>query len=127
MIRYAYQSQLQPPAPFVSVKVRNPATGVELGDLPAQLDTAADRTVLPDTIVKSLGLPQIGSIQIAGFGGVIHSFPVFAALVGIHDLAPQPVKVATHADEVWILLGRDVLNNRRIVLDGPQLALEFGA
>jgi hypothetical protein len=127
MIRYPYLPQIQPPTPFVNVVVRNPATGVELRDLAAQLDTAADRSVLPDSVAKSLALPQVGTMQFGGFGGVTYSLPVFAVLLGIQNLPPQPFKVTAHAGESWILLGRDVLNLHRIVLDGPQLAVEIGS
>jgi hypothetical protein len=126
MIRYAFLSQLEPPAPFVNVVLRNPASGAELRDLPAQLDTAADRTVLPESLVKSLALPQVGIMKIGGFGGVTYTLATYAVLLGLHDLPAQPFKVAAHAQESWILLGRDVLNSYRVLLDGPQLALEIG-
>jgi hypothetical protein len=59
VIRYRYNTQLQPPAPFVHLLLRNPADGSELLAVPAQIDTAADRTVLPQTLVKNLGWPRL--------------------------------------------------------------------
>jgi len=44
MIRYRYAQQLSPPAPVVTVTLRCPTTGTQAVGLPAQLDTAADRT-----------------------------------------------------------------------------------
>ncbi len=126
MIRYGYLTQLTPPAPFVKVVLRNPVTGAELGDLPAQLDTAADRTIVPEALVKALALPQVGAVQLGAFGGAIYTAPVYAALLGVHDFQVNALKVAAHADEDWVLLGRDVLNSFRVVLDGPQLALDIG-
>src|SRR5262245_13492223 len=126
MIRYAFLTQLSPPAPFVNVVLRNPATDIELRDLPAQLDTAADRTVLPESLVRSLALPQVGAMKFGGFGGVTYTLPVYAVLLGLHDLPAQAYKVAAHAEESWILLGRDVLNSYRVLLDGPELALQIG-
>jgi hypothetical protein len=125
MIRYTYQAQLQPPAPFVNVRLQNLATGTVLPSLPAQLDTAADRSVLPEGLAKFLNLPQVGIMNFGGFGGVTFSLPVYAVLLGIHDLPPRAFKVAGHPNESWLLLGRDVLNGYRIVLDGPKLALEI--
>jgi hypothetical protein len=126
MIRYAFLSQLDPPAPFVNAVLRNPANGAELRDFPAQLDTAADRTVLPESLVKSLGLPQVGTMKLAGFGGATYTLPVYVVLLGLHDLPIRPFKVAAHTEESWVLLGRDVLNSYRVLLDGPKLALEIG-
>ena len=36
------------------------------------------------------------------------------------------VVLIAHAEEPFILLGRDVLNQHRLVLDGPGLAFEIG-
>lgn len=126
MIRYGYQSQLQPPAPFVYVTLRNPVTGVEEQDVPAQLDTAADRSLLPDSLVQALALPQIGTIKIGGVGGVTQTMPCYPVQVAIHNLAAQLIEVVASAGEPWMLLGRDLLNAHRLLLDGPQLFLEIG-
>lgn len=126
MIGYSFLTELDPPGPLVNFVLRNPASGAELRGVPAQLDCAADRTVLPESVVKSLLLPQVGTMRFGGFGGTTHTLPVFAAMLGLHDLPMQTIKVASHAEESWILLGRDVLNSHRIVLDGPQLAVEIG-
>lgn len=126
MIRYRYNTQLQPPAPFVHLLLRNPADGSELLAVPAQIDTAADRTVLPQSLVKNLGLAQIGTMLIGGLGGITYTLPTYVVMVGIHDLAVQPIKVVASADEEWPLLGRDILNSVRLTLDGPQSVLEIG-
>ena len=126
MIRYAFLAQLQPPAPFVNVVLRNPVSGAELCKVPAQLDYAADRTVLPAAVVRSLNLPQVGTMTLGGFGGSTHTLPVYATLLGLHDLPIQPFKFAAHAEEPWVLLGRDVMNRYCILLDGPNQALEIG-
>ena len=126
MIRYSYLSQLQPPAPFVYVSLRNPVTGQEIRDVPAQLDTAADRTLLPDVTVRTLVLPHIRDLAIGVAGGGIHLMPAYPVVVGIHDLPGQTIEVVGSAGEQWVVLGRDILNAHRIVLDGPQLFLEVG-
>ena len=50
---------------------------------------------------------------------------LYAALLGVHTLPQRLIEVVAHPDESWVLLGRDVLNGLRLVLDGPQLALEI--
>jgi len=35
------------------------------------------------------------------------------------------IEVLANRDEPYVLLGRDVLNRHRIVLDGPQLLLDI--
>jgi predicted aspartyl protease len=126
VICYRYNQQTAPPAPFVYATFQNPADSTELRDVPAQIDTAADRTVLPDHVVAALGLAQIGRIAVGGLGGVIQYLPTYAVRVAIHQFPSQTVKVVASSGEPWVLLGRDVLNAHRLFLDGPQLTLEIG-
>jgi predicted aspartyl protease len=126
VIRYSYNTQVKPPAPFVFLTLRNPADGTEQTNVPAQIDLGADQTVLPETVVQSLNLPQMGTMTVGGLGGFTYTLPTYAVLLSIHDLPSQPVKVIGAANEPWVLLGRDVVNGHRLVLDGPQLALEIG-
>ena len=93
MIRYAYNSQLQPPAPFALVTLRHPLTGAEVRDVPAQVDTAADRTLLPLPIVQALGLPAIGSIPVGGVGGTVATMTLYPVLIGVHTLLPLPSRL----------------------------------
>jgi hypothetical protein len=46
MIRFNYTRQFDPPEPFVYVSLRGPLRGLSVADLPAQVDPAADRTVI---------------------------------------------------------------------------------
>lgn len=101
MIRYSYLAQLRPPAPFVYIKLRNPITGAELLNVPAQLDCAADRTVVPEALAKSLALPQIGAITIGGVGGLTQSMPSYPVELTIHDLQPLTFEVVASAGENW--------------------------
>jgi len=125
MIRYNYMPQFQPPAPFVYVTLRNPVSGAEQRDVPAQLDSAGDRTLLPATMVQALALPQIGTIPIGGVGGIIQTMPSYPVQVAVHNLPAQIVEVVASAGESWVLLGRDILNAHTLLLNGPQLFLDI--
>jgi hypothetical protein len=126
MIRYRYVTHVEPPAPFVNVTVSCPTTGSAARDLPAQIDCAADRTVLPGAVVSGLGLVQVGRFLFEGFGGAIMELPVFLVAVQIHDLPPLEIRAIVGEKEAYVLFGRDILNTYRVLLDGPQLAVEIG-
>jgi hypothetical protein len=51
--------------------------------------------------------------------------PSYAAQLSIHNLPAHNLEVIGHPMQVHVLLGRDVLNAYRIILDGPQLVLEI--
>jgi hypothetical protein len=46
-------------------------------------------------------------------------------MLTIRTMFPQKVVLIAHDEEPFILLGRDVLNRHRLLLDGPGLALEI--
>ena len=89
-------------------------------DLPAQLDTAADRTILPDDLVRELALPRTGTVTVEGIGGNIFTMPLHRAELVLPGQVGMIIEVATTSNEPWILIGRDLLNTVRVVLDGPQ-------
>ena len=125
MIRFRYARELSPPAPFVHVTLRCPTTAAEAANLPAQVDTAADRSVLPGRIVEALGLVEDGRTLVQGFAGDVVELPIFLVAVQVHDFQPVMIRAVLGAHEPHILLGRDVLNAHRVLLDGPGLALEI--
>lgn len=126
MIRYLYNHQSDPPAPFVHVTLRCAQTGKELPDIPAQLDTGSDRTTVPWNFVEALELAQIDEALVESYGGEVAAVPVFNLHIAIRQLQPVDLNVFGRKGEPYVLLGRDILNRYRIVLDGPLLAFEIG-
>jgi hypothetical protein len=92
---------------------------------PALIDPAADRTVLPGKTIDALGLVEDGHLHFQGFTSEIVKLPVFLVELRLHDFPPVRLRVAFGEREPFILLGRDLLNVYRIVLDGPQQFLEI--
>jgi predicted aspartyl protease len=125
MVRYTYNQQVTPPAPFVHVLVRPPFAGPAGVVIPAQLDTGADLSVIPGRLVDELQLVPLDSVAALGFGGHLLTLPTFLVELQIKDMTPVTVKVLASQDESYVLLGRDVLNRFSIVLDGPNLSLEL--
>ena len=125
MIRYRYNEQLTPAAPFVRVSV-SPPIGHDVGlEVPAQVDTGADFTVIPLTVIESLGLEPLGEVPIFGVGGHLAVIASYLVQIRIHDLPATEIKALASPDEPYVLLGRDVLNNHRIVFDGPNRVLDI--
>ena len=125
MIREDYTPELSPPAPFVLVTLRSSVSSAEVKGVLAQIDTAADRSVVPSGVLDALGVQPIDTVTIAGVGGTREEMYVFAVAVHLGGTPGRVIGVVGHAGESWMLLGRDVLNGFRIVLDGPNLTLEI--
>jgi hypothetical protein len=124
--RYRYNRQLDPPAPFVHVTLERPDGESVLRDLPAQLDTAADLSVVPAGLVRQLGLIQFDALPVAAFGGIIRTVATHLVRLTVRGLEPVVIEILCGAEEPHILLGRDVLNRYRILLDGPRTVMEIG-
>ncbi|MFL5340264.1 MAG: hypothetical protein ACJ8F7_08935 [Gemmataceae bacterium] len=123
---YRYAVQCKPPAPFVAVSLSTSDGTVVVRDLPAQIDTAADRTIVPSAVIETLQLSPSRQSPFEGLGGALTRLSLFELLIAVQPLAFGSVEVAARPDEQYVLLGRDVLNQYRIVLDGPRSMLEIG-
>jgi predicted aspartyl protease len=117
--RVAYDLGLEPPAPVIPVRISSPA-GEPAAMLPMLVDTGADCTLVPVALVRTLGLPRIDVIAISGVGGASRQAAVHAAVIELSDVR-LVVRAVAFAGEA--ILGRDVLNQLRILLDGPRLEL----
>lgn len=125
MSRYRYNRQVSPPAPFVYVSVCAAVEGTAAAECPAQLDTAADLTVIPSRLVEDLQLDQLSEFPILGVDGHLSTLPTFLVQIRIRELSPRVVEVVASPLEPYVLLGRDVLNHFRITLDGPNLVFDI--
>lgn len=120
----SYNSTFDPPAPFVTIQV-SPINQKEYGStVDCLLDTGADLSLIPLRLVTELNLYPEDAIIVEGFDGKRQELQLFAVdmlVEGIHLVSSEVVAYPTnHA-----ILGRDVLNYFRLLLDGPAQLLEF--
>ena len=127
-IRYNYSRQLTPPAPCAYVSISRPDDlGIIVDNVAAQLDTGADMTVVPSSLVERLQLVPLDQLLITGFGGNVRRVPIYLVSLSVHPFAPIMLRVLGGRNEPIVLLGRDVLNRHRVLLDGPNFVLEIGS
>ena len=125
MTRYNYNRTATPSAPFVHVTIFATDGSGRSSEWPAQVDCGADKTILPREVVDELGLTPGGEFAAMGLGGSVTHLPSFLIQVAIRQKDPIRIEAAASPDEPYVLLGRDVLNNYRILLDGPGLVLQI--
>jgi hypothetical protein len=110
-----------PPAAVAYVTLRNPVTGITWPDVPMLLDSGADVTLIPQTLVELLEAEIVPDrkYELAGFDGttslasVVRLEVTFCRRIfrGQFLLVEQP----------WGILGRNIMNAVSLVLDGPRL------
>ncbi|WP_456337456.1 retroviral-like aspartic protease family protein [Fervidibacter sacchari] len=121
--RFAYDASYEPPAPVVQILLSNPVDPSQQTQVWGLVDTGADITVVLETLVLSLQLIRQGEIQVGSFDGIFRLHPVFLADIQIGQLRLDLVEVIAAATNE-LILGRNVLNQLDLRLNGPQLVLE---
>lgn len=117
----AYDDRLfDPAAPLARVVIRHPDREASVADIPLLIDSGADATLLPRSAVASLGLDATGQrYQLIGFDGTVSESEAVLARLLFLRRSFRGRYLLTEA-EVGVL-GRDILNHVRLLLDGPNL------
>lgn len=123
-LQVPYDTNYSPPAPVLSVAFLSPSNPSLNFTANALLDTGADITVIPDWLPSRLQLIPVGDAFIAGIDGISRHLVVYELHLAIGQLSLQYMRVVA-APIAEFILGRDVLNQLDIHLNGPQLVLEI--
>jgi predicted aspartyl protease len=116
-----YSDEYFPSAPVLTVSLAAPEESSTTEEFSALVDTGADGTFVPASILDKLDLPIAYMTNVsAHVGGNLHRAPVYIVdmtLLGTIHLPSVEVVGDDWGDR--IILGRNVLNKLRIHLDGP--------
>ncbi len=124
MLRYRYNRQVSPPAPFIHIECEHPLGSSERLTLPALLDTGADLSTIPPESIEHLGLVQLDEIPVASYRGETMLAPSYLIRLDVGSWQMGVIEVIASGEE-YAILGPDVLNQFRIVLDGPSAIVEL--
>jgi hypothetical protein len=91
-----YNSEFSPPAPVIAVGISAVGRPDNRFNLLALLDTAADISVLPDTLVDLLELEPTAETFVAGFENQPQRVAVYAVAVHIAGARLYPARFVTH-------------------------------
>ncbi|MBI4674295.1 MAG: retroviral-like aspartic protease family protein [Chloroflexi bacterium] len=120
-----YDLRERPPAPIATLVVTNFENGKSIS-LRGKLDTGASISVLPLSALDLLELYPKGETAIVGYDGTRTVREIYYADLEIESVRLASVRLTTTPrDEM--LLGRDVLNQFLIILDGKAQTFEMRA
>jgi predicted aspartyl protease len=102
----------------VRLSVPSGDAGIQLAAL---VDTGADVSVMPLAAVQDLSLPVVATTRLAGVAGALDA-SLHAALVEVGGLSRLAEVVALGEEAI---LGRDLVNQLVLGLDGPRRLLEI--
>jgi predicted aspartyl protease len=92
----------------------------------AVIDSGASRTVIPRRLIDHLQLRQTGAIPAGGAFTPIGPKPIYQADITVSLLNKEFRALTVFVqDRDHALLGRDVLNQHHLILDGPEAAFSI--
>jgi len=114
-----------PPAPLARVRLRNPETGAEVTEVPMLLDTGADVSLVPRSQVMQLGLQSDPTrlYELIGFDNTVRTAPVVR--LELHLLGRRFRGQFLVIEQDWGIIGRNILNQVVVLLDGPRLGWDL--
>ena len=114
-----YDSSVSPPAPCLEIRLIAPPQGAAYGPISAFVDTGADATIVPLDIVRQIRAGVVTLKTVRGYTGGRRTVRTWLVDVEVGPLTLPGVEIAGDDASTEILLGRDVLNKLRLLLDGP--------
>jgi predicted aspartyl protease len=119
-----YSQTLNPPGPVAEVILVNTTTGSRTATLPGKMDTGSDVTLVPAEIMRKLAPKLHGWSSLYSYDQTSQRCPMYYLKVAVegHEVMDVPCIATNRAN---VLLGRDVLNQFVITLDGKNLAFSL--
>ena len=114
-----------PGAPIVEIGVSHIASGEQEVSLSALVDSGADATMLPITILNQVGARFLETRQMRGATGHRLTVDTYLVTINLASRSIQGIQVIAMREGVEAVVGRDVLNQFEIVLNGPANVVEI--
>lgn len=121
----AYESHVyNPPMPILDVGVGLPEADAPVAVVEMIVDTGADVTALPRSLLLRIGAPYFDRAYLRGVTGKREPVNLYLVTLHIGSLRIAGVTVVSLDAPDNTILGRDVLNQLDIALHGPAEVLE---
>ena len=118
-MKYAYDAAYEPTFPAAPVVLRNSEEGLRTEKVQALLDTGSDGCLVPIAYLEQVLAPPMTDTHIRSHWGEWRSAQMFAVDIELGSLRLPDVFVVGDEQGTEIVLGRNVLNKLRVLLDGP--------
>jgi predicted aspartyl protease len=119
-----YARDVDPPALFLNVLIHPPERPDAAQRVRAKLDTGADVSALPASLMEELGLHPESQLFVQGYDLQLVTLHTYHVALVVAQVRFRRLEVITFPEE-YILLGRDVLNHFYARLNGPELTFDL--
>jgi len=118
-MKHPYETRYQPAFPTVPVVLHNSETGRRTDEQSALLDTGSDGTLVPIGYLQAVFAPALTDTRIRSHWGEWRPAQLFVIDIELGSLRLPGIFVVGDEQGSEIVLGRNVLNKLRLLLDGP--------
>lgn len=125
MSQTGYTSSYFPPAPILDVIFVAQPQGNRSDSVAGFADTGADASIVPLYLLTQIGTRYVTEKRVRSYFGEAREIRTYLVDVVIDNITLPALEVVGAVDET--LIGRDVLNRLRLVLDGPHQTIEVRA
>lgn len=114
-IRFDYDNNFIPAMPIAQIVVRHREKQVRLSAL---LDSGADGTMIPRRILQEINAPYQEQLVMRGVTGESEIVDTYLVVIEIGPYTTYGIQAIFIGDYEEAIIGRDVMNNLVITLDG---------
>ena len=126
MTAYPYDETYDPAVPHCEVTLIENVTGLQVS-LDGIVDTGADGTIIPIRYLRQVGARRVSEVGLRSQWGERRTVFLYLIDLKVGDLILAGTYVVGDELGSEVVIGRNVLNRLRILLDGPnQLMQLFG-
>jgi hypothetical protein len=118
-MKYPYDTSYQPPFPAARIVLYNSEEGLRTVPENALLDTGSDGSLVPIAYLRQILAPALTDTHIRSHWGEWRPAQLFVVDLELGGLSLPDVFVVGDEQGGEIVLGRNVLNKLRVLLDGP--------
>ncbi len=116
-LTFDYNSLYSPSAPFIEIEIGNFIADIFPFSIKAQVDSGADVTMLPISLLESIGAIYEETRYARDFGDKQHVVDIYQAAVRLFEQTFY-LRVIAQEDSVDAIVGRDILNHLVVTLNG---------
>lgn len=125
MTAYSFSHKYLPPMPMLEISLSYADNAPSIGPMPAVVDTGADGTLVPTSVLSKFEAAESDRIWIRSQWGEYRSALTYVLDLHIGSLRLPAIQIVADDRGNEIILGRDVLNKLRVLLDGPAQTTEI--
>lgn len=117
ILLFEYDNRYEPPAPVATIRLVGVGSRVQTVQVQALLDSGADATMIPESILRQIGAMLQDTAQMRGVNDVVRRVKLYDVLVEVANQRMRILAVAMPPHST-VIVGRDVLNRLKVTLDG---------